>query len=161
MNIQNEREARAEKRQRLGYDDGGPTQAKQVVELDQTHVVLATRFMMQEIADELDYFVRHFDPKRDKAMKDAVKAQRAKKRELEKAQRAQQQSAQETFEQNRLRQQMAFQQSQMSPTAMSPNLSNETFSVSGAIGIEGAWPGCTIHCCIKSSCAADWTLCRT
>ena len=93
--------------------------------------------MIPEIVQELDYFVQNFDPARDKAKKDEVKAQRAAQRQREKEAKERQQ-AQETFEQNRLRQQMAFQQAQMGGAGMSPNLSSASFSAHADAGIEGA-----------------------
>lgn len=76
---------------------------------------MATQFVMPEITEDLDHFVRNFDPVRDKAMKEQAKAQRAAERERAKRARQEKQIAkqQEAFEQDRLRQQMAFQQSQL------------------------------------------------
>ena len=85
--VENERKAENEREEHRQRGRDYNPQPAPVDAIESRSVLLATQFVMPEITEDLDHFVRNFDPARDKAMKAQaaarVKAQRAARRELE------------------------------------------------------------------------------
>ncbi len=98
-------------------------QPTHVDSVESRNVIMATQFVMPEIAEDLAHFVHNFDPVQDKARKDQEKAERAATREREKREKHEKQMVmqQEAFERDRLLQQMAFQQAHLGLTQSIPS----------------------------------------